>query len=124
MRESSITSLTNVKNFQGVKGRKGLRATSDIIWAYIEFIKSYIEDYSETLMFQEMVNQLLNYSFEKKRMFDLVAAMGMCEVLDKELRGVNVIQNVPQETFQSMSWYVDLNGVKKFGIKPKIYGFQ
>ena len=35
-----------------------------------------------------MLDQLLNYSYENKRKFDIIAAMGMCEIADEELSGI------------------------------------
>jgi hypothetical protein len=50
-----------------------------------------------------MVEQLLNYSDEKKKDFDIVAAMGMCELGDEEL---SVRQPVARE--QVAAKFVDI----------------
>lgn len=41
-------------------------------------------------MFDEMLEQLLNYSYEEKRKFDIVAALGMTEIGDEAMLGFNV----------------------------------
>ena len=50
-----------------------------------ELIYDFVIDYSHTIAFIEMVHQLLEYSDEKKKDFDIVAALGMCELGDEEL---------------------------------------
>jgi len=35
-----------------------------------------------------MLQELLKYSYENKRKFDIVASMGMCELGDEELYGI------------------------------------
>jgi hypothetical protein len=54
----------------------GAPATPKVIEHYRELIYDNILDYSHTIEFKEMLEQLLNYSDEKKKDFDIVAAMG------------------------------------------------
>lgn len=35
-----------------------------------------------------MLDQMLNYSYENKRKFDIIASMQMAEIADEELSGV------------------------------------
>jgi hypothetical protein len=35
-----------------------------------------------------MLQELIKYSYENKKKFDIVAAMGMCELGDEEMAGV------------------------------------
>jgi hypothetical protein len=37
-----------------------------------------------------MIQELLKYSYENKRKFDIVAAMGMCELADEEMYGKSI----------------------------------
>jgi hypothetical protein len=57
----------------------------NVINHYRELIYDFCLDYSHTIAFKEVVDQLLEYSDEKKKFFDIVAAMGMCELGDEEL---------------------------------------
>ena len=63
----------------------GTPASPKVIDHYRELIYDFCLDYSHTMAFREMVSQLLEYSDEKKKDFDIVAAMGMCELGDEEL---------------------------------------
>ena len=38
--------------------------------------------------FDEMLEQMLNYSYENKKKFDIIASIQMCEVGDEELSGI------------------------------------
>jgi hypothetical protein len=55
----------------------GAPATLKVIEHYRELIYDFCLDYSHTIAFPEMLTQLLNYSDEKKKDFDIVAAMGI-----------------------------------------------
>ncbi len=50
-----------------------------------ELVYDFCLDYSHTIRFREMLEQLLNYSDEKKKQFDIVAAMQMTELADEEI---------------------------------------
>lgn len=106
-----------IKNYTAISHKIGVRATSDIIKAYIEYIKEYIEDYSDKIFFKSMLKQLNEYVFENKKKYDLIAAMGMCELLDRELRNSQpkVIQSKNQ--IRQMTWFTDYSGRKVFGYK-------
>ena len=55
----------------------GAPATIKTIVHYRELIYDFILDYGHTISFLDMVQQLLKYSDEKKKDFDIVAAMGI-----------------------------------------------
>jgi hypothetical protein len=63
----------------------GTPTPTKVIEHYKELIYDHVLDYSFTIGFLEMVDQLLNYSDEMKKKFDIVAAMGMAELGDEEL---------------------------------------
>lgn len=54
----------------------GAPATSKTIEHYIELIYDMCLDYAHLIDFKEMVEQLLGYSIEDKKRFDIVAALG------------------------------------------------
>ena len=70
---------------KGNSNMYGTPATEKVINHYRELIYDFCLDYSQTIAFIEIVRQLLNYSNEKKKEFDIVAAMGMCEIGDEEM---------------------------------------
>jgi hypothetical protein len=67
----------------------GLPATEAVIRHGLDLIGMYINDYCHEIDFDEMLEQLLNYSYENKKKFDIVAAMQMAEVADEALMGID-----------------------------------
>jgi hypothetical protein len=63
----------------------GTPTPEKVITHYRELIYDFCLDYSHTIDFLDMVNQLLTYSDERKKDFDIVAALGMAELGDEEL---------------------------------------
>lgn len=98
----------------------GTPATLKVIDHYRELIYDFCLDYSHTMGFREMIEQLLNYSDENKKDFDIVAAMGMAELGDEEL---SLRKPEPKEPrgneFRDIGWFTDANGYKHYGIIPK-----
>jgi len=70
---------------KGNSNMYGTPATTKVIDHYIELTYDFIIDYYFTIGFIEMIDQLLNYSDAHKKKFDIVAAIGMCELGDEEL---------------------------------------
>lgn len=67
-----------------------------------------------------MVVQLLGYSDEKKKDFDIVAAMGMAELGDEELSMKAPRPREPESTsFLDIGYYTNEYGKKQFGIINK-----
>ena len=80
---------TTVKNrMKSAKRLIGLPATEAVIKHGLELIGMYVNEYVSEIDFDEMLEQLLNYSYEDKRKFDIVAALGQSEIADEELTGV------------------------------------
>lgn len=48
-----------------------------VIVHYVELVYDFCLDYAQTMNFREMLDQLVNYSDEAKKKFDIVAAMGI-----------------------------------------------
>lgn len=98
----------------------GAPATMKVIQHYRELITDFILDYSFTIGFIEMLEQFLDYSDEKKKFFDIVAAVGMAELGDEELSVRHPTVREPESgEFRDIGYYFDSNGKKRFGIIPK-----
>ncbi|MDA3856309.1 MAG: hypothetical protein PF569_08680 [Candidatus Woesearchaeota archaeon] len=63
----------------------GTPAPTKVIVHANELIYDFVLDYCHTIPIEEMVTQLLNYSYDRKKYFDIIAAMGMAELADEEL---------------------------------------
>lgn len=66
----------------------GLPATEAVIKHGLELVNNFINDYWHTIDYEEMLDQMLNYSYENKRKFDIIAAMQQCEIADEDMSGV------------------------------------
>lgn len=66
----------------------GVPATESIIKHGLELINDFINDYCYSVDSDIILEQLLNYSYENKRKFDIVAALCMAEIADEELMGI------------------------------------
>lgn len=76
----------------------GVPASEAVIKHGLELLQNFVNDYFYTIEFDEMIDQLINYSYAAKRKFDIIAAASICEIADEELSGVipkiaNEIQN-------------------------------
>ena len=90
--------MQNVRN-RRQKKLIGIQATEKVITHGLELINSFITDYGYDIDFDEMLEQLLNYSYQNKKKFDIVASLGMCEIADEELSGAvpRIINNINKE---------------------------
>ena len=83
-------------------------------------IYDFILDYGHTIAFLEMITQLLRYSDDKKKEFDIVAALGMCELGDEELSSKKPVEREQvSNQFRDIGWYKDSNGYRHYGLIPK-----
>ena len=98
----------------------GLPATEAVIRHGLDLIGQYINDYCHQIDFDEMLEQMLNYSYENKKKFDIIAALQMCEVADEELTGIppKIVQQV-QKQWVDIGYYTDENGIKRKGVIRK-----
>ena len=91
-----------------------------VIAHYVELIYDFCLDYAQTMNFREMLDQLVNYSDEAKKKFDIIAAMGMAELADEELSTRKPVEIEPvHKTFQDFGWWTDANGYKHYGAIPQ-----
>ena len=66
----------------------GVPATEAIIKHGLELINNFVNDYCYSIDIDEMLEQLLKYSWENKRKFDIIASMEMAEIADEELMNI------------------------------------
>lgn len=105
---------------KGNSNMYGAPATVKTIVHYRELIYDMVIDYCYTIAFPEMIQQLLNYSDEKKKEFDIIAAMGMCELGDEELSARRPTEREPNGAqFSDIGWYKDSRGYKHYGKIPQ-----
>lgn len=98
----------------------GTIASEKVINHQLELIDIFIMDYAHTIGYVDMLNELIKYSYANKRKFDIVASMGMCELGDEELCGIQPRSSQPtQKEWRDVGYYYDENGYKKFGVIPK-----
>ena len=71
---------TNFKQF-------GTPTPEHVILHYLDLIGDYIANYCEQIQFLEMLDELISYSYENKRKFDIVAALGMALLANEEMLG-------------------------------------
>lgn len=98
----------------------GTPATQAVIAHQTDLIADFVQDYSDTIWFPEMLDQLLRYNDENKGKFDIVAAMGMSELADEELSGIvpRVVEEDTNNTWQDVGYYRDSKGKIHFGVIP------
>jgi hypothetical protein len=100
----------------------GTPINEKVIAHYIARIKTYVIDYSDFIFDSEMLDQLLNYSDEMKTKFDLIAAMGMCELLDEDVDAIGKIpksENIVNKGLSLWGYYYDNQGIKRYGPIPQ-----
>ena len=109
------SSLSDIK--RGNSQMIGVPATETIIKHGLELINTYINDYCYTIDSDMILEQLLNYSYENKRKYDIVAAMSMAEIADEELMGFNPkpAHSVEKE-WKDFGWFTNSKGYKQFGV--------
>lgn len=109
------TKKTNFNQF-------GVPATKHIIEHQLDLIADYINDCYDQIDYLEMLNELNHYSYENKRKYDIVAALGMVMLADEEMMGKIPKQNrsVEYKELAELGYYTDAYGVKRFGVVPKV----
>ena len=86
----------------------GLPATEAVIKHGLELISMYVEDYWYEIDSEEMLEQLLNYSYEAKRKFDIIAALQCAEIADEELSGVTPTNvSKASKEWKDIGYYID-----------------
>lgn len=109
-----------------VKSRKkttkrliGIPGTESVIKHGLELISSFLSDYYYTIDYPEMLEELLKYTYENKRKFDMIAAMSCCEIGDEALTGITPMKPiVTSKTWQDIGYYRDDKGYLRHGVIP------
>ena len=107
-----------ITTYKRNKHKKGLKVTADIINFYLGLIEEYLRENYQKILFKELLEQLSMYSFEEKTKYDLIAAMGMCEILSAEFRDILPTVAKEENIRKAMKWYIDYDGKRKFGVPP------
>jgi len=117
---SIVTSAVNPAKAKKRMAVEGTTINPRTIQIYINLVNEYILDYGENIFFMDMIDYLINFSYELKSKFDLVVAMGMCELLDEDDAALNVVVQKPRAkpTKQLFGHYRDENGYKRYGKIP------
>lgn len=97
----------------------GAPATEVVIRHQLDLIAQFIEDYCHTIWFPEILEEAIKYSYENKRKFDIIAALGMAMLGDEELMGVlpKEVDN-PNNKLRPFGYWVDERGIRHKGIIP------
>lgn len=100
----------------------GAPATDKVIEHYLDLIAEYIEENSREIWFLEVLQEMVTYSYENKRKFDIIAALGMALLGDEELMGI-VPKKVEEESriLEPIGFWTDERGIKHRGIIPEEY---
>lgn len=99
----------------------GTPASVAIIDHQTDLIRDYVNDFCHNIWFEEMLDELSRYTDEMKRKFDIIAAMGLCELGDEDMMGVTPrqVENT-DDSFQDFGYYIDPEtGYRRRGIIPK-----
>lgn len=99
------------------KAQYGTPAPTAIIEHQIELIQEYVEDFYDQIDYLEVIDQLIRYSFENKRKFDIVAAFGLALLANEDMQGkVPKIENGSNKKLQNIGFYTNEYGQKVFGV--------
>lgn len=105
---------------RGNSNMVGAPASVKTIKHYLELIYEFVLDNWNTIEFKEVLEQLLSYSYERKKDYDIVAAMGMAELGDEELTVKRpTAEEPPGKQFRDVGWWVNEYGYKQYGAIPQ-----
>lgn len=97
----------------------GIPATESVINHGLELIQIQLSEGWQDIYFEEMLYQLLNYSYEDKRKFDIIAALICTEIGDEELMDIKPVKaNAVSNQWQDIGWYKNEKGYMQFGVIP------
>lgn len=98
----------------------GVPATVTVIEHYLDLIEMFLNDYWYGINFLNILQELTKYSYENKKKFDLVAALGMALLGDEELMGkIPKTATRTKNEWKDIGYYYDERGLKRFGVIPK-----
>ena len=112
------STLTDIR--KGNSSMIGYPATETYLKHGLDLISRFVDEYCYSIHMDEMLDQLLKYSWENKRKFDIIAAMIAAELGDEDLMDISPkIQNSTTSVWRDFGWYYDSRGNKRYGIIPK-----
>lgn len=119
--DNTMPDKMNTSNKRRTNTPYGCPAPPNVIYHQLELISEFVEDYYHTIWFNDIIVELLKYNYENKRKFDIVAALGMCELADESLYGIapKVDQEKKKKKKFNFGFWEDHNGVKHFGKIPE-----
>lgn len=111
------------KNSKSLQSNFGAPASEQAIQHGLTLVAEFVEEYCHTIWITEMIDQLITYSYENKRKFDMVAAMQMAELADEELTSTTTIKTADDDLKMRNTdityvygYYTDERGYRKRGI--------
>lgn len=99
----------------------GAPATEAIIRHQIELIQQFVLDYGHKIWHIDLVNEMLDYKYDNKGKFDLIAALGMCMLGDEELtlRGMTPkFEREQDKKIKLFGYWTDERGIRHKGVIP------
>lgn len=103
--------------FTGKSNEYGVPATEEFIKHALELIGNYIADNCQEIWFQDMLEDLIKYSYENKRKFDIVASMEMAELGDEDMSGALPTEAIiTKDQWKDVGWTKDKKGYIHFGV--------
>mgnify|MGYP003633249608 CR=1 FL=1 len=99
----------------------GTTAGSNIIDHQDQKVADYVNDHYDQIWFEMVLDQLQNYNRDDRTKFDMVIAMGLCELADEDLMGsaAGVTPDPESKGLKMYGYYTDPEtGYKKYGVIP------
>jgi len=97
----------------------GTQASTPVIDHMDMKVKDYIDEYYDQIFFDDILEQCQDYNRDNRTKFDLVIAMGLCELGDEDLMGKPARSDRREsEDFRDIGYYTDSSGIKRYGVIP------
>lgn len=97
----------------------GTPATTGVIVHQDGKIKEYVNDYCQNIHFVDQLEQLRDYQSEDRTKYDLVIAMGLCEIADEDMLGEPARRfEADSHELEVFGYYTDDEGNKHMGVIP------
>ncbi len=98
----------------------GVPSTEAVIKHGLELIQMFLSDYYYSIDYVELLDELLKYTYENKRKFDMVAALQMTLIGDEAMTGITPIKQIQtSKEWKDIGWYTNERGYRQFGVIPK-----
>lgn len=119
MDRPDIGTGTKTPKRMGQKRLIGVPGTTPYINHGLELIQGFVNEFWHTIDYEDIIEQLMNYSYEDKRKFDIVAALQMVMIGDEALTGITptTVKNL-KNTWKDIGYYRDEKGHVRYGVIP------